>query len=160
MKQGEYHAALAHFEQSSQMFTELGQNTLHGRCLTYLGFVYFRQKDARAAVMFAQALATPKLIHTPPLMLEVIIGYAWLRWRTGQQADAALLLTFVQQQPACAAHMRWLDLGELEQQLIAALSPANYRDISNQATELSLEQVVESLQNDSFRSGDAGVISK
>ena len=146
-QQGNYQSALAYLEQSGKTFKRLGRTILHARCMLFIGFTYLRLEDARAAAMIARALATPQLIEVHPKMLEVIIGFAWLRWQQQQFSEAATLLAFVQQHPARADHMRHLGLAELEQHLAAVLDSAEQDAIATQAQQLTLEQVVAGLQN-------------
>ena len=148
LRRGAHETALTYFEQSRNTLADNKARLHEARATTYLGFTYLRLEDARAAALFAQAIVTPQLIETRPKMLEVIIGFAWLRWQQQQLTEAARLLAFVQQHPARADHMRHLGLADLEQHLAAVLDSAEQDAIAKQAQQLTLEQVVAGLQSE------------
>ena len=142
LQRGEEAAALTAFKQCRTTFAELGEQISLGRCNTFIGLVYLRLGNAASANILADALKAFQMSEAHPRLLEVLIGYAWLRWQKQQATEAATLLAFVQQHPSYAANMRWLGLDELENHLVETVTPAAYQEISAQAKQLTLASAV------------------
>lgn len=98
---GEHGPAVAMFRQSLEIFTELGGSWWVARVLAELAqSVFALGHDAEAASAWCASLRIATETHSPPVILEALVGLASLQAKRDNLEDALELLLIALQHPA------------------------------------------------------------
>ncbi|MCP4284416.1 MAG: tetratricopeptide repeat protein, partial [Gammaproteobacteria bacterium] len=141
--QGDYAAARDFNQQSLAIFQALGEQHGIANSLVNLSFVHLRLNPEQAGPSFRKALLIAQDIRAIPLILEAIVGLAWLT-HAAQPTRAGELAGLAQHHPAHSGDVQyWLD--KLRPQLEAALPPAELQAALARGKSLDLDSVVAEL---------------
>ncbi len=142
---------IGRYEEAENYFTEsIEIKKIHGSTWdipsTYnnLGFLYLKTQDNRAWGTFQSALSLSWSSEIIPLVLESLIGLAFLYLQQNQLIESAELVGLVQHHPNLIDDVRfWIDelLPELEQ----VLDPTNLQVALERGKGLDLKAVVQDL---------------
>ncbi|MEM7346118.1 MAG: tetratricopeptide repeat protein, partial [Chloroflexota bacterium] len=145
--QENYAQANDYLEQSMALSEKIGDQLGVATCRMVLGFLYLKTQDKRAKNSFEQALALSQAIQATPLILGIMVGYAWLYLQRGDLMQAGKLTGLAQYHPARDEELQiWLD--ELTPRLNAALSASKLKTAIEQGRVLELDMVVQELLNE------------
>ncbi len=112
-----------------------------------LGFTCLRMGDTQAASSFHIALTTAWSMQITPLVLEGLVGFAWLYLHNNKPNQAAELAGLAQHHPGFTTDVQ-LRLDELIPELEQAFDPADLQAALDQGKALDLETVVSEILTD------------
>ncbi len=142
--QHDYEMAQKYIHQSLAISQAIGDQPQIANSLTNLGFVYLKTQPEAAPDIFHQALALSYANKLVSAMLELLLGFGWLRMQSGDRVGAAELVGLVRQHPAQTDDTR-LHLNELMPELEAGLSPDELTAAMERGKTLDLEAAVQDL---------------
>ena len=140
-QQGNHEEACSYLEQSLSIFQANGNP--HGiiNSSLLLGFAYLNLDIEQAHHAFTKALMENRTLRFIPLMLQTLLGFAWIQLRQGDGHQAAELAGLVQSYPAHDIEVE-LYLSNCLTELEQALDPVDLQVALNRGKELDLETVV------------------
>ena len=142
---GDYEQAYQHSQESLTLSHDIGDRWSAANNLGNLGKIACAIDDfATAGAHFRDALTISQAIGSTPLTLEILPGVAALYHKQGLPQQAALLLTFALQHPACYSEVEAQALPLLDV-LRAELSEAQLADIQRAAEQHTLETLLAQL---------------
>ncbi|MCP4289867.1 MAG: tetratricopeptide repeat protein, partial [Gammaproteobacteria bacterium] len=142
--QEDYAAALDYYQQSLAIKHALGDQWGIANSLINLGFVHFHLHPEQARPSLHQALAIAQDIQAPRLILEAVVGFAWLYMNKARPTRASKLAGLAQHHPAHNTGVQ-LRLDELLPQLEEALPPIELQAALARGKTLDLGTVVAEL---------------
>ena len=140
--EGNYEAAIDYFQRSLDIFQRIGFQRGVGIVLKNLGFTYLHLGDARAIETFCTVLISAHGVHD--VLLETIVGFAWLRYQQDQIASAAELVGLVRHHPAYNQDLQHR-LDGLLPRLEATLNLDKLSTAMERGKNLDLDRVVQDL---------------
>lgn len=143
-RQKDYVQARDYLQQSLAAHKEMGAQSGIASCYNRLGFVYLQLHPKQALESFLEALALAHSIHATPLVLEAVVGFAWLYLQSGNLSRAGNLVGLVQDHSAYNSDVQ----GRLEDfmpLLKQNLAPVDLQMATAYGKSLDLEQVVPQL---------------
>ncbi|MFN8486216.1 MAG: tetratricopeptide repeat protein [Caldilineaceae bacterium] len=142
---GEHQQAVALFRQSLTMLTELGARQDMARLLAELSRSLFALGDDAAAERgWREALCMASATGGTFILLEALVGLAALYAKQREWARALELLLLVLQHPAAIQATRQ-HAAQLQQKVVAQLSPAQIEAVQAQVHTITLESIVDEL---------------
>ena len=141
-EEGNYEAAIDYFQRSLDIFQRIGFQRGVGIVLKNLGFTYLHLGDARAIETFCTVLISAHGVHD--VLLETIVGFAWLRYQQDQIASAAELVGLVRHHPAYNQDLQHR-LDGLLPRLEATLNLDKLSAAMERGKNLDLDRVVQDL---------------
>lgn len=146
---GEYERVWDYFQRSLDIARHIGDQHGIGLNLTNIGFVHIKRQNTQAAQSsFCEALPIAVSMNIAPIVLEIVVGFAWLYLQQNRLSRAGELAGLAQQHPAHNSDVQ-LRLNELLPQLEEALSPEDLQVTLERGKSLDLEMVVEGLLRES-----------
>ncbi len=145
--QRDYIQSQRYFQQSLSISQLIGSQNSIAISLNRLGFVYLILRDKQSLAIFRESLAITQSIQSIPLILEALIGFAWIYLQQECSSYAAELAGLAQHHPAhnVDVHIR---LNELMPELKQALDPADLQAALDQGKALDLETVINEILTD------------
>ncbi len=142
--QGNYATARDCLQQSLAIQQAIGNQHGIANTLINLSFVHLHLRSEQARPTLHKALIIAQDIQAPPLILEAVVGFAWLYMHEAQPTRARELAGLAQHHSAHTGDVQtWLD--ELIPQLEESLSPAELQAALTRGKALDLDTVVAEL---------------
>ncbi|MCP4286076.1 MAG: tetratricopeptide repeat protein, partial [Gammaproteobacteria bacterium] len=142
--QGDYAAARDFQQQSLAILQALGDQWNSANILINLGFVHLHLRSEQAHSSLHKALVIAQAIRAIPLILEAVVGFAWLYMHAARPTRAGELAGLAQHHPTHNINVQ-IRLDELLPQLAEALPPAELQAALAHGKTLDLDTVVAEL---------------
>ncbi len=140
--EGEYAIAHDFYQQSLAIKQAIGGQRGIAINFLRLGFIARRQGDYVAARDYhQQALAIARNLQAAPLLLEAIVGFAWLYMNESRPTRAGELIGLTQHHPAHTNDIQ-IRLDELLPELAEAMAPTELQAALARGKSLDLDTVV------------------
>ncbi len=145
--QGKYEQARDYYEQSIGIRRAIKDKYGLADSITHLGFLYLQYRDVQAGISFRDALAISHAIQSTMVILEAVVGFAWLYLQGGNLSRAAELAGLVQHHLASDISVQ-MRLDAFLPLLKEALPAAELQAAMERGKALDLDTVVETLLNE------------
>ncbi|MCP4997124.1 MAG: tetratricopeptide repeat protein [Gammaproteobacteria bacterium] len=142
--QGDYTSAYNYYQQSLAIYQALGDQWGIGISLNNLGFVQLHLRSEQARSSLHKALVIAQNLQATPLILEAVMGFAWLYMHENQPSRAEELAGLASHHPIFGGNMH-LRLDGLLPQLEEALSASELEAALERGKTLDLDTVVAEL---------------
>ncbi len=143
-RQGDYATARDYLQQSLVIRQAIGDQYGLASSLINLSFVHFHLHPEQAHSSLHKALAIAQDLRATHLILEVVVGFAWLYMHEALPTRAGELAGLAQHHPAHNSEIQQC-LDELLPQLEASLPPAELQAALARGKTLDLDTVVAEL---------------